>query len=165
MDAGSQSDNHGHVDPNAPVRVLVVDDQAPFRGAARAVLHLTKGFELVGEAESGEEAVSCVDELDPGLVLMDINMREMNGIEATRRICAEHPGVCVVLLSTYAVDDLPPDARTSGAIAYVNKEELTPKVLRRLWEDGGDPDWHTSGGSDGRGNGGNGPAEPAAPAV
>lgn len=156
------------MDPSAPVRVLVVDDQAPFRGAARAVLHLAKGFELVGEAESGEEAVACIDELHPGLVLMDINMGEMNGIEATRRICADHPDVCVVLLSTYSVDDLPPDARSSGAIAYVHKEELTPKVLRRLWEDGGDADWRAGGpssGGGGTGSGGNPTPQPATPCL
>lgn len=118
----------------APVSVLVVDDQEPFRRAARVVLGHTDGFELVGEAQSGEEAVMMADALQPDLVLMDINMAGINGVEATRRIVEANPGITVVLVSTYAVGDLPADAASSGAKAYVNKEELTPTVLRRVWE-------------------------------
>ena len=90
-----------------PVSVLVVDDQAPFRRAASTVVALTKGFEMVGEARSGEEAETMVTALSPRLVLMDINMDGIDGIEATRRIKAAHPEVVVVLLSTYSEDDLP----------------------------------------------------------
>ncbi len=123
------------------VPVLVVDDQAPFRGAARAVLQMAAGFELVGEAESGEEAVEMATRLAPALVLMDINMGGISGIEATRLIAADHPDTMVVLLSTYHLDDLPAEARTSGAAAYVHKEELSPRVLRRLWDEHGDAGW------------------------
>jgi len=115
--------------------VVVVDDQAPFRLAARAVLSRSKGFELVGEAENGVEAIALVSELRPDLVLMDINMPEMGGIEATRRIVADYADTFVILCSTYDVSDLPPDAATSGARAYVNKERLDAKTLRRLWDD------------------------------
>ena len=123
---------HGHVDP-ARVSVLLVDDQEPFRGAARVVLGRTDGFELVGEAQSGEEAVDLVGKLDPRMVLMDINMPGISGIEATRRIVDAHPDVMVVLVSTYQADDLPADAATSGAVAYVNKEEFGPQVLQDVW--------------------------------
>jgi DNA-binding NarL/FixJ family response regulator len=117
------------------VPVLVVDDQAPFRLAARAVVRRTGGFELVGEAGTGEEAVELATELHPALILMDINMPGINGIEATRRIVADVPGTIVFLCSTYTLDELPADAATSGANAYVNKEELSPAVLERLWAD------------------------------
>src|SRR3954452_10550319 len=115
------------------VAVLVVDDQLPFRLAARAVLRRADEFELVGEAASGEEAVDRVAALRPELVLMDINMPGINGIEATRQILAEAPDTVVFLCSTYQLSDLPDDAMTSGAKAYVNKEELGPEVLADLW--------------------------------
>ena len=115
------------------VPVLIVDDQAPFRRAARAVMSVTPGFEVVGEAESGEQAVALVDELGPRLVLMDINMPGINGCEATRQITAAHPDVVVLLLSTYQVGDLPVDARTCGAADYVNKEDFGPAVVQDAW--------------------------------
>jgi len=120
---------------DAPLSVIVVDDQAPFRLAARAVVRRTEGFELVGEAANGLEAISLADSLHPDLVLMDINMPEMGGLEATRRIVAEHPGMVVFLCSTYDVNDLPADAKTSGARAYMHKEQFGPSTLRRLWEE------------------------------
>ena len=118
---------------SAPLTVLVVDDQAPFRSAMKAVLRRTTEFELVGEAANGSEAVLLAEELDPALVLMDINMPEMNGIEATRQLVAKHPDVVVILCSTYEAADLPPEVATSGARAYLNKEHLGADSLRRLW--------------------------------
>ncbi len=136
LSVGDFDDDDGSM---AEVGVLLVDDQAPFREAARAVLERVKGFELVAEADSGEQAVEMVDQSRPDLVLMDINMGGISGIEAARIITAAHPDLMVILLSTYLVEDLPPDVRTSGAAAYVHKEDLSGRVLRRLWEEGGDP--------------------------
>jgi DNA-binding NarL/FixJ family response regulator len=115
------------------VTVLVVDDQLPFRRAARTVVELTTGFTIVGEAGSGAEALELVQTLAPDLVLMDINMEPMNGIEVTRRIVASAPTTTVVLLSTYDAEDLPADARDCGAVAYVHKEEFGPTVLADVW--------------------------------
>jgi len=114
--------------------VLVVDDQSPFRIAARAVLRRLDGFELAGEASSGLEAIELVDRLHPALVLMDINMPNMNGIEATKQIVAAHPDTVVILCSTYDMRDLPEDAGASGAAGYVNKEQLGADLLRKIWE-------------------------------
>lgn len=126
------------------VQVLVVDDQAPFRAAARAVIARVPGFELVAEATSGEEAVDLVDKVRPGVVLMDINMGVMDGLEATKLITTAHPETMVILVSTYTEADIPSTARRCGAAAYVNKDELSPRVIRRIWEAGGDPAWMAS---------------------
>jgi DNA-binding NarL/FixJ family response regulator len=112
----------------------VVDDQAPFRFAVKAVLRRLPSFLLAGEASSGAEAIALVDELHPALVLMDINMPGMNGIEATERIVAAHPDVVVFLCSTYDLADLPRSAAVSGASAYVNKERFGADALQELWE-------------------------------
>jgi two-component system, NarL family, invasion response regulator UvrY len=113
--------------------VLVVDDQAQFRLAAKAVLRRLDEFELAGEASNGHEAVELADRIRPELVLMDINMPQMSGIEATRQILAAHPDTVVILCSTYDVRDLPADAGASGAAGYVNKERLGTEMLRRIW--------------------------------
>jgi DNA-binding NarL/FixJ family response regulator len=113
--------------------VLIVDDQTPFRLAARAVLQRLAEFELAGEASSGAEAVDLAERLHPEMVLMDINMPQMNGIEATRQILAAHPGTVVILCSTYDVRDLPPEAAASGAAGYVHKEQLAGELIRRMW--------------------------------
>ena len=101
----------------------------------KAVLRRANEFELVGEAANGSEAVTLAEQLHPALVLMDINMPEMNGIEATRTLVAQQPGVVVILCSTYDASDLPPEVATSGARAYLNKEHLGADSLRRLWEE------------------------------
>jgi DNA-binding NarL/FixJ family response regulator len=118
------------------VSVVIVDDQRPFRVAAKTVVRLTPGFVLSGEAESGEEAITRVEELRPDLVLMDINMPGISGIESTRQLMALHPDLTVILLSTYPPDDLPADALTCGAAGYVNKDQFGPEILKDVWDAG-----------------------------
>ena len=113
--------------------VMIVDDQAPFRRAASMVIGAMPGFEVIGEAESGEAAIELFESLAPGLVLMDINLPGINGIEATRRITAAHPDANVLLLSTYQASDLPSGTDTCGAAGYVNKEEFGPAVVLDVW--------------------------------
>jgi two-component system invasion response regulator UvrY len=117
------------------VGVLIVDDQAPFRAVARTVVQVAAGFSVVGEAASGEEAVEMAASLTPGLVLMDINLPGINGIEATRQIVAAAPDTVVVMLSTYRADDLPSDAADCGAARYVHKEDFGPAILQEIWAD------------------------------
>jgi DNA-binding NarL/FixJ family response regulator len=117
------------------VRVLVVDDQRPFRVAASAVLRTTPGFELVGEAASGEEALEQVSALAPDLVLMDVSMPGLGGVEATRRITARPAAPVVFFCSTYAASDLPAEAGTAGAAAYLGKADLAAELLARLWDE------------------------------
>jgi DNA-binding NarL/FixJ family response regulator len=119
------------------VRVLIVDDQMPFRTVARTVVGIAAGFEVAGEAASGEEAVEAARALDPDLVLMDINMTGMNGVEATRLIVEQLPDTVVLLVSTYQADDLPSEAETCGAAAYVHKEDMSPALLTAMWEQHG----------------------------
>lgn len=114
------------------VDVLIVDDQAPFRSVARMIVARIDGWQVVGEAGSGEEALDRAADVSPGVVLMDINLPGIDGIEATRRILDRAPGTAVVLLSTYAAEDLSPEAGTCGAVAYVHKDDLTPSLLREL---------------------------------
>lgn len=123
--------------PQGPVRVVLVDDQAPFLAAARAVVDRAPGFEVVGGATSGESAVALVGEVTPDLVVMDIRMPGVDGIEATRRMLAGARPPVVVLVSTYDRTDLPDEVTTSGAAAYLHKEELTAHALAALWAEHG----------------------------
>jgi DNA-binding NarL/FixJ family response regulator len=113
------------------VRVLIVDDQEPFRAAARLVVEMTGGFRVVGEAEDGETALELVEALAPQLVLIDVKMPGMDGIEATRRIVRVHPEVKVVVLSTY--DDYEEQALTAGATAFVSKSKFDPDQIVAAW--------------------------------
>ena len=116
------------------VKVLIVDDQAPFREAARTVVELTEGFEVAGEAETGEAAIDAARELRPDLVLMDVNLPGIDGLEATTRILSEAGGrIVVVMVSTYEAAEYAPRALEAGAAAYIPKSEFEPDRLSEAW--------------------------------
>ena len=115
------------------VRVLTVDDQAIFRSVARDVIKATPGFEPAGEAGSGEEAVAEVARLHPDMVLIDVRMPGIGGIEAARRIVETHPETVVVLISIEDPEEVGAGAQRSGAAELVRKQDFGPSMLRRLW--------------------------------
>ena len=116
------------------VRVLIVDDQEPFRMAARMVVEATDGFEVAGESETGEDSVSMAKELDPDLVLMDVNLPGINGLDATRQILADNANSSVVLLlSTYEEEEYAPRAVECGASSYIPKAVFGPDRLESAW--------------------------------
>lgn len=117
----------------AAVSVLIVDDSAPFRRAAGAVVTATPGFVVVGEAASGEEALHAMEDLDPCLVLLDVTMGGIDGIETARRITAQYPRPTVVLISVNDPASLSSKVRTCGAVALVDKRDFRPALLADLW--------------------------------
>ena len=125
------------MDPRAesPVEVLVVDDQERWRELLRDIVGATPGLTVVGEAPSGEASLESAARLAPRLVVMDVRMPGMGGVEATRRLKASHPDVVVVLVS---VDGKDADGLGScGAAAFLRKQQLSPRTLRAAWEQHG----------------------------
>ncbi len=117
------------------VRVLIVDDQEPFRRAMAAVVEATEGFALVGSATTGEESLVAAAGLVPDLVLMDVNLPGIDGIEACRRLSADPGAPVVVLLSTYDGDQV--DTAGCGAAAYIPKAAFGPDSLSVAWSSAG----------------------------
>ena len=115
------------------VRVLTVDDQAVFRGIAREVIDATPGFESVGEAANGEEALAAVARLDPQLVLLDVRMPGLDGIEVAQRLQARHPHMLLVLISIEDPIDIPSAARVAETVPLVRKQDFGPRLLKRIW--------------------------------
>jgi DNA-binding NarL/FixJ family response regulator len=122
-----------HRKPEAPVRVLAVDDGAAFRKAAADMIAHTAGFEVAGESTDGESAVRLACELDPDLILLDVRMDGIDGIETARRLTEESPTRLVVLVSSGDVRRLSEPAARAGAAAIMRKHWLSPRVLRGLW--------------------------------
>lgn len=114
------------------VRVLVVDDHEPFRDALASLLSETAGFVVVAAVGTGEESVVAVPELRPALVLMDVHLPRLSGIDAARVITGRTDAPVVLLMSTYAEDEI--DWSGCGAAGFIGKSELTSRRLRELWE-------------------------------
>ncbi|KOX46807.1 response regulator transcription factor [Streptomyces sp. NRRL F-7442] len=115
-----------------PARVMVVDDQTVVREGIVMLLGLLPGVEVVGSAGDGEEAVRLVAELAPDVVLMDLRMPRCDGVEATRRIRAEHPGTQVVVLTTYVDDESLFPALHAGARGYLTKDAGGDEIVRAV---------------------------------
>jgi len=107
------------------IRVLICDDQMVIRAGLRAILSTAPGIEVVGEANDGAEALERVPQTEPTVVLMDLKMPVMNGVQATRAIREQHPDVRVLILTTYDADEWVFDAIRSGASGYLLKD--TPR--------------------------------------
>jgi DNA-binding NarL/FixJ family response regulator len=118
------------------VRVLVVDDQVAYRKALAAVVAETDGFEMVASTASGEESLVVAADVVPDLVLMDVNLPGISGIDAARQLTAAPGGPVVVLLSTYDEDEF--DLAGCGASAYVAKATFGPDRLSELWSEATD---------------------------
>jgi DNA-binding NarL/FixJ family response regulator len=115
-----------------PVRVLAVDDQAIFLRALRKLIAAAPGFEQIGEARSGEEAIERAGELHPDLILVDVRMPGMDGLETARRLLAGPAPTTVVLISLEPLpgqqEILPP-----GVAAFLRKQELSVRTLAAVW--------------------------------
>lgn len=115
--------------------MLTVDDQARFRGVARDVIDATPGFAAVGEAENGEEGIAAVERLAPEIVLLDVRMPGIDGIEVAGRLHASHPETLIVLISIEDRLDLPSVEQLGPAVPLVRKQDFAPSLLRRLWRE------------------------------
>jgi DNA-binding NarL/FixJ family response regulator len=116
-----------------PVQVLICDDQEAFRAAAREVVNATDGFEVVGETVTGEESIVAAGRLRPNLVLMDVHLPGIDGLEASRRIKAQRAEVVVLLLSTYDSEDFATRIAESGASAFIAKGSFGSDSLSDAW--------------------------------
>jgi DNA-binding NarL/FixJ family response regulator len=116
----------------AKVRVLAADDQRVVREGLAMLLGLLPDVEVVGTAANGEEALALAAELRPDVILMDLRMPRMDGVEATRRLRASHPEIKIVVLTTYADDRSVIEALRAGALGYLTKDAGADEIRQAL---------------------------------
>jgi NarL family two-component system response regulator LiaR len=116
----------------APIRVLIADDHAILRKGIRALLSTEPDIEVVGETGDGLETVAQAQALRPDVILMDLVMPEMDGIEATRRIMAEQPAVHILVLTSFAADDKVFPAIKAGALGYILKDSGPAELVQAI---------------------------------
>jgi DNA-binding NarL/FixJ family response regulator len=114
------------------IRILLVDDQPLLRTGFRLILDGEPDLQVVGEAGNGLEAVALADQLEPDVVLMDLRMPEMDGVEATRRITASHESIRVVVLTTFDLDEYVYDSLRAGASAFLLKDAKEEQLLAAI---------------------------------
>jgi NarL family two-component system response regulator LiaR len=120
------------VSEGTPVRVLLVDDHAVVRKGLRALFDREPGVEVVGEADGGEQAVAGFERARPDVVLMDLEMPGVDGVEATRRITEAHPDARIVVLTSHASEEDVFPALKAGAVGYLLKHSAPDDVLRAI---------------------------------
>jgi two-component system, NarL family, response regulator LiaR len=114
------------------IRVLLVDDHAVVRKGLRALLEREAGIEVAGEAENGDEAIRAFDRLRPDVILMDLEMPGVGGIEATRQIADKHPDTKIVVLTSHAAEQDVFPALKAGAVGYLLKHSAPEDVLQAI---------------------------------
>ena len=114
------------------IRVVVADDHAMVRQGLCGLLNQYSDIQVIGEAANGEEAVALADRLQPDVVLMDINMPKMDGVEATRQVKRAHPGVVVIGLSIHTAGQVETAIKEAGAIAFINKEAAVEELYHTI---------------------------------
>jgi DNA-binding NarL/FixJ family response regulator len=115
------------------LRILVAEDHPLFRKGIVSLLTSVPEFEVVGEATTGEEAVTCAAQLQPDVILMDLQMPNVNGIEATRRILQESPNIRVLVVTLFEDEDSVFMALRAGARGYILKDADEEEMLRAIW--------------------------------
>ena len=118
----------------APIRILIADDHAILRKGIRALLSTEPDMEVVGETADGVETVAQARVLRPDVILMDLMMPNMDGIEATREITAEHPGVRILVLTSFAADDKVFPAIKAGALGYILKDSGPAELVQAIYQ-------------------------------
>jgi DNA-binding NarL/FixJ family response regulator len=121
-----------HPSDQPPLRVVVVDDHELLRAGTRRILDEARGFSVVGEAEDGAAALRVVDEVEPDVVLVDIRLPSMNGIDLARQIVSDRPGVTVLILSAYDDEDYVRAALAAGVAGYLLKTTPSEELVRLI---------------------------------